>query len=86
MTKEIASWLEKNTWYLVHPTFDININCNKLIFWIKQKVDNHIERYKAQLVAKVFHQTLKIDFNENSSPVAKVAIIKLILNIVVMNN
>ncbi|KAH9781527.1 hypothetical protein KPL71_008509 [Citrus sinensis] len=45
-----------------------------------------ISRYKLRLVAKGFHQTQGVDYNETFSPVVKAFTIKAILTLTIMNN
>lgn len=46
------------------------VDC-KWVFKLKHKVDESIERYKAHIVAKSFHQQAVVDFNETFNPVIK---------------
>ena len=48
-----------------------NIVGNKWVFKIKLNSDGIIERYKATLVAKCFHQNPGVDFSETFSPMVK---------------
>lgn len=47
----------------------MNIVGSKWVFRVKRKADGQVERYKARLVAKEFHQQPGIDFAEIYSPV-----------------
>ena len=53
----------------------------KWVFRIKQKPDGFVDRYKALLVAKGFHQQEGIDFKETFSPVAKPVTIRILLTL-----
>jgi len=55
----------------------------KWVFWIKRKADGSIERYKAHLVAKGFHQQPVIDFSETYSLVIKPITIRTVLSLAV---
>jgi hypothetical protein len=47
----------------------VNVVGAKWVFRLKRKADGSIERYKAHLVAKGFHQQPGIDFGDTYSPV-----------------
>jgi hypothetical protein len=61
------------------------IDC-KWVFKVKKKVDGSVDWYKVRLVAKGFKQQDGIDYYDTSSPVVKVATIRLVLYIVVSYN
>ena len=67
------------------PPYANLVGC-KWVFKLKLNSDGTIARYKARLVAKVFHQRAGIDYSETFSPVIKPATIKLVLAIVVSCN
>lgn len=72
--------LQKNrTRSLVPYALHINIVGHKWVFRVKHNSDGFIQRYKALLVAKGFHQQLGFDFNE-TSPVIKPTTIRLVLS------
>jgi hypothetical protein len=56
------------------------------VYKVKQKVDDIIDRYKAQLVVKGFKQRYRIDYDDIFSPVVKMATIHIILSIAVSKN
>lgn len=58
------------------------IGC-KWVFCLKCKADGSIDRYKAQLVAKGFHQQAGIDYGETYNLVVKPFTISLILSIAI---
>lgn len=68
MNVEFDALLRNGIWTLV-PS--MNVTGCKWIFCIKRHVDNSIERYKARLVAKAFHQQPGIDFGDTYSPIIK---------------
>lgn len=53
------------------------------VFKIKIKAYGSVDRYKAPLVAKGFHQQPELDFDETYNPIIKPIIIWTILSIVV---
>jgi hypothetical protein len=83
MNAEFDALLKNGTWTLVPSSPVMNIVGSKWVFQIKRKADGQIERYKARLVAKWFHQQLEIDFVETYSPVVKPITIRTVLSIAV---
>jgi hypothetical protein len=67
---------------VVPPTHANIVSC-RWIYKIKRKADGTIERYKAYLVAKGFHQQEGIDFSETFSPIIKHATIRLVISLAV---
>lgn len=57
----------------------------KCVFRVKRKVDGSIDQFKVRLVAKGYNQRPGLDYKEMFSLVVKLATIKLVLTIVVMN-
>ena len=79
MEEEYEALLKNNTWSLQPlPAGRSPIGC-KWIFRIKQNLDGCIQKYKARLVAKSFHQRAGLDYDEVFSLVVKPASIRLIL-------
>lgn len=82
MNFEYDALLKNHAWTLVPPSPNINVVGNKWIFRIKRNSDGSIQRYKARLIAKGFHQSPGIDFFETFSPVVKASTIRVILSVV----
>ena len=71
--------MENNTWKLVDlPPGYKPIGC-KWIFKKKMKVDGTIDKFQARLVAKGFTQKQGIVYSDTYSPVARIAIIRLLV-------
>lgn len=85
MPDEIAALLRHGTWELVPPTSSNAIGC-KWVFRIKRNLMGSISRYKAHLVAKIFHQRPGIDFHETFNLVVKPTTIRVVLLSLALSN
>jgi hypothetical protein len=86
MQAEFQSLLENDTWELVPlPPTRHAISC-KWTYQLKYYSAGHIDRYKAQLVARGFIQRYDIDYTKTFSPVAKFDSILTLLSIVVVED
>lgn len=72
---------KNNTWSLVLKTPHMNVVGSKWVFCIKYKADGKIDKHRARLVAKGFHQTPGIDFSETINLVIKPSTVKLMLTL-----
>ena len=86
MQDEFNALIKNQTWCLVPPEQHMKLVGNKWIFIVKQNSDGIKNRYKARLVAKGFLQTEGVNYQETFSPVVKVATIRIVLSLVVINN
>jgi len=85
MSAEYNALVNNGTWELVCPTTTTNIVGCKWIFRIKRNSNGSVDRYKACLVAKGFHQRPGVDYLETFSPVIKPTTIRLVLSLAVAN-
>lgn len=51
------------------------------VFCINQKLDDSVDKYKAHLVAKGFHQRPRIDYNETFNLVVKPITFRVVLSV-----
>ncbi|MCH92850.1 retrovirus-related Pol polyprotein from transposon TNT 1-94, partial [Trifolium medium] len=83
MKEEFDALQRNQTWSLVSlPPDRKSIGC-KWDFRTKENPDGSINKLKARLVAKRFHQLQGFDFNETFSPVIKPVTIRLILSLAI---
>lgn len=81
MSDEFNALIRNGIWELVLSRPRQNLIGCKWIFRIKRRPDGSIERYKAHLVAKGFHQHLGIDFSDTFSLVVNPTIIRVVLHL-----
>ena len=67
------------------PPTRTTIGC-KCVFTVKENPDGSVNKYKARLVAKAFHQQLGFDYKETFSPVIKHVTVRLILSLAISHN
>jgi len=79
MQKEYDALMQQNTWNLVSLPSNRGVVGYKWVFRVKENTNGSINKYKACLVAKGFHQVHGFNFHETFSPVVKPIIIRIIL-------
>ena len=79
MQREIQALQDNGTWEISDLPPDKKALGCKLVFKIKYKSDETVERYKARLVIFGNHQVEGIDFTETFAPVAKMVTVRVFL-------
>ena len=79
MLDELNALHQNQTWTLVPRESHMNIVGSKWVFKSKLKVDGTLDRLKAKLVAKGYHQVDDINYIETFSLVIKSGTIRLVL-------
>ena len=82
MQEEYESLISTNTWELEHPPKSMRTIPVKWVFKLKRNANGDIDRYKARLVVKGFHQREGIDYDEVYAPVSKHTSLRTLLALV----
>nr|KYP68554.1 Retrovirus-related Pol polyprotein from transposon TNT 1-94 [Cajanus cajan] len=81
MQSEYSALLTQNRWTLTSlPAGQQPIGC-KWVFQVKENTNGTINKYKACLVAKGFHQQFGFDYDETFAPAIKPITIHLVLTL-----
>ena len=84
---EYQSLIKAGTFELVpHPGKGTNIVGNRWVFSVKRNHKGEVDRFKARLVAQGYSQQEGVDYNEVFSPVVRNTSIRLMLNLVSVND
>ena len=86
MEDELTSLHQNQTWQLVPRTTDMHVIGSKWVFKTKLKSDGTLDRLKARVVAKGYHQIDGLDYTETFSPVVKPGTIRLIISIALVHH
>ncbi|XP_016178819.1 uncharacterized protein LOC107621301 [Arachis ipaensis] len=83
MEEEYEALMRNHTWTLVPkpPPSTAPTIGNKWVFRIKKHPNGTIQKYKARLVAKKFHQKEGINFDQVFSPVVRTPTVRVILSL-----
>ncbi|QHN94291.1 Retrovirus-related Pol polyprotein [Arachis hypogaea] len=83
MEEEYEALMRNQTWKLVPkspPNTAPTIGC-KWVFRIKKHPNETIQKYKARLIAKGFHQKEGVNFNQVFSPIVQPSTVKIMLSL-----
>ncbi|GKV07211.1 hypothetical protein SLEP1_g19009 [Rubroshorea leprosula] len=83
MSDEFTALVRQGTWDLVPPSLAQNVIGCKWVFRLKRRVDGSIERYKARLVPKDYHQQPGFDYSETFSLVIKLVTLRTVLSVAI---
>jgi len=83
---EFSALQRQCTWVLVPPSPTQNLVGCKWVFKLKHNSDRSINRYKAKLVAKGFHQYYGVDFEETFSLVIKPPTVRIVFSLAIQFN
>jgi hypothetical protein len=86
MEDELTSLHQNQTWQLVPRTKDMHVIGSKWVFKTKLKSDGTLDRLKARVVAKGYHQIDGLDYTETFSLVVKPGTIRLIISIALVHH
>ncbi|GKV46780.1 hypothetical protein SLEP1_g53748 [Rubroshorea leprosula] len=86
MHEELSTLKENHTWDLVPRTKDMNVIGSKWVFKTKLKSNGSLDRLKARIVAKGFHQIDGVDVFETFSLVIKPSSIRVVLTIAIVKD
>lgn len=79
MNDKFCALIKNGTWTFVPPTPNQNLVGCKWVYRVKQTSNGSLDRYKARLVTKGFHQQSGIDYRDIFSPVVKPTIVRTVL-------
>jgi hypothetical protein len=80
MIEEINALYDNSTWNLINlPPRKQAIEC-KWVFTVKANPDGSVARLKAQLVAKGYTQTYRVDYSNTFSPITELTSVRLFIS------
>lgn len=85
MDREVASIEETGTWVEEDAPTGSNIVGCKWVYKTKRDASGNVLKYKARIVATGYSQIQGIDYDETSSPVARLTSLRVMLTLVAVN-
>lgn len=86
MEDELTSLHQNQTQQLVPRTTYMHITSSKWVFKTKLKSDGTLDRFKARVIAKGYHQIDGLNYTEKFSLIVKPRTIQLIITIVLVHH
>ena len=86
MLEELAALHQNETWQLVPRTPNMHVIGSKWVFKTKLRPNGTLDRLKASLVAKGYHQINGLDYTETFSLVIRPGTIRLILTVTLIKH
>ena len=86
MNEEIDANEKNNTWDLVYLPTGKTSTGDKWVYKTKFNEKGKVERHKSRLVAKGFAQQPSVDCGETFTPVARLDIVIVVLEVAAQNN
>ena len=86
MLEELVALHQNETWRLVPRTPNMHVIGSKWVFKTKLRPNGTLDRLKALLVAKGYHQINELDYTETFSPVIRPGTIRLILTVALVKH
>ena len=83
MQKELQALNDINTWDLVSLPSGKKAIGSKWVQKVKLRSDGSLERYKARLITKGFHQKHSIDFQETFLPIVRFTTVRCLIALAV---
>ena len=80
MSDEYDALVRNSTWELVPPNSSQNVVGRKWVFRTKYLPDGSVDRFKALLVAKGFHQRSRVDFHDTSGQIIRPTTVRIVLS------
>lgn len=86
MNEKLEALYKNQTWKLVPRTSNMHIIGSKWVFKPRLKSNDSLDRLKARVVAKDYHQVDRLDYTETFSLVIKAGTIHIFITIALVHN